>query len=113
MSARDLRRRAGIELRSLAAPLPLVVARARRRPAQWLPGILGLVVATAFACAVVAEATIAGDQAARAVLERASPDGKHRAGDRRRPVIAERGAPGESRSRAARPPGCDQGRADE
>ena len=73
MSARDLGRRAGIELRSLAAPLPLVVARARRRPAQWLPGILGLVVATAFACAVVAEATIAGDQAARAVLERASP----------------------------------------
>ena len=75
MNARDVRLRALTELRSLAAPLPLVAARARRRPWQWLPGVLGLVVATAFACAVVAEATVAGDQAARAVLERASPNG--------------------------------------
>ena len=75
MNARDLRRRAMTAGRSLAAPLPLVAARARRRPWQWLPGVLGLVVATAFACAVVAEATVAGDQAARAVLKRASPDG--------------------------------------
>ncbi len=104
MSARDLRVRAGIELRSLAAPLPLVVARARRRPAQWLPGVLGLVVATAFACAVVAEATIAGDQAARAVLERASPasnavrvtaDGQSSSGEERRAraILARLGLP--------------------
>lgn len=59
--------------RSLVAPLALVAARARRRPAQWLPGLLGLVVAAAFACVVVAEATIAGDQAARAVLKTSGP----------------------------------------
>ncbi len=62
-------------LRSLAAPLALVAARARRRPVQWLPGLLGLVIATAFACGVAGEATIAGDQAARAVLTASSPLG--------------------------------------
>ncbi len=55
-------------VRALTAPLVLVIARARRRPAQWLPGLLGLTLATAFAFAVVAEGEIAGDRAARATL---------------------------------------------
>jgi hypothetical protein len=53
---------------SLSAPLILVVARARRRPSRWLLTILGLALATAFACAIAAEGTITGDRAARAVL---------------------------------------------
>ena len=77
MGLRALRLSAIAQARSLAAPLPLVVARARRRPGRWLPGVLGLVVATAFACAVVAEATVAGDQAARAVLRGVSPNGNN------------------------------------
>jgi hypothetical protein len=57
-----------LELRSLTAPLILVAARARRRPGRWALPALGLALASAFACAVAAEATIAGDQGARSVL---------------------------------------------
>ena len=74
MNARDLRLRAMTELRQLTAP---AAARRGARSAPSLAvaaGVLGLVVATAFACAVVAEATVAGDQA-HAVLKRAGPDG--------------------------------------
>ena len=113
VNARDLRLRAMTELRSLAAPLPLVAARARRRPWQWLPGVLGLVVATAFACAVVAEATVAGDQAARAVLKRREPGWQHGAGECRRAGIAERGAPRRSAAGEARAHAANQGRTDE
>jgi hypothetical protein len=60
-------------LRALAAPLTLVVASARRQPARWLATVLGLALATAFACGVAGEATIAGDQAARAILRAAPP----------------------------------------
>src|ERR1019366_7432915 len=61
------------EIRSLAAPLALVVARARRRPARWLLPALGLAVATAFTGAVAAEGVIAGDQGAHTVLLGLSP----------------------------------------
>lgn len=52
----------------LGAPLILLRARVRRRPSRWLAAILGLALATAFACAVAAEGTIAGSQAARQTL---------------------------------------------
>jgi hypothetical protein len=55
-------------MRGLLAPMCLVAARARRRPGRWLPPLLGVAVAVAFAAGVLAEATIAGDQAARRVL---------------------------------------------
>jgi hypothetical protein len=55
-------------VRALAAPLLLVAARARRRPARWLLPAIGLTLATAFACAVAAEGVIAGDRAARVEL---------------------------------------------
>ncbi len=59
--------------RALAAPLTLVAARARRRPGRWLLTALGVAVAAAFAGAVAAEGTIAGDQAARSMLAGSSP----------------------------------------
>lgn len=76
LNARATRSAVMASVRSLAAPLALVGARARRRPAQWLPGLLGLTIATAFACGVAAQATIAGDQAARAVLAASGPAGR-------------------------------------
>ncbi len=58
---------------SFAAPLMLIAARARRRPGRWLLTAAGVALATAFAVAVVAQGTIAGDQAARAALSGLSP----------------------------------------
>jgi hypothetical protein len=58
---------------ALTAPLTLVRARVRRRPVRWLAAVLGLALATAFACGVAGEATIAGDRAAQTVLRDASP----------------------------------------
>jgi hypothetical protein len=60
-------------LRSLTSPLWLVVARARRRPGRWALPWLGIALAAAFAVAVAAEGTIAGDQSARSVLSAISP----------------------------------------
>jgi hypothetical protein len=60
-------------VRGLAAPLTLVSGRARRRPVSWLLPALGLALATAFAGAVAAEGTVAGDQSARSVLDSLSP----------------------------------------
>jgi hypothetical protein len=60
-------------VRGLAAPLTLVLARGRRRPGRWLASVLGLALATAFACGVAGEATISGDRAAQAVLRGAPP----------------------------------------
>jgi hypothetical protein len=51
----------------------LVAARGRRRPARWLLPALGLALAAAFVASVAAQAQIAGDQSARAVLAEASP----------------------------------------
>ena len=59
-------------MRAAAAVFRLVVARARRRPGRWLLTVLGIALATAFAGAVYAESTIAGDRAARSVLTRLS-----------------------------------------
>ncbi|MEA2198822.1 MAG: hypothetical protein QOJ25_2873 [Solirubrobacteraceae bacterium] len=58
---------------SLAAPLILVAARARRRPGRWFLTVLGVALAVAFAGAVVAEGTTAGDQGARSVLAGLTP----------------------------------------
>ncbi len=60
-------------MHGLGATTMLVLARARRRPGRWLLTALGLALATAFAGAVAAESTIAGDQAARSVLAGLSP----------------------------------------
>ncbi len=60
-------------LRGWLAPLILVVARGRRRPARWLLPALGIALAAAFAVGVAAESQIAGDQSARSVLHQASP----------------------------------------
>jgi hypothetical protein len=57
----------------VSAVLKLVLARARRRPGRFVTSALGLAVAIAFGGVVLAEATIAGDQAARRVLDQASP----------------------------------------
>jgi hypothetical protein len=51
----------------------LAAARGRRRPARWLLPALGIALAAAFVAAVAAQAQIAGDQSARAVLAAASP----------------------------------------
>src|SRR3984893_802646 len=60
-------------VRGLSAPLMLAAARGRRRPARWLLPALGMALAAAFAAGVAAQAQIAGDQSARAVLGGASP----------------------------------------
>jgi hypothetical protein len=60
-------------LRSWFAPLILVVARGRRRPARWLLPALGIALAAAFAGGVATQSQIAGDQSARSVLAGASP----------------------------------------
>ncbi len=60
-------------MRGLGATTMLVLARVRRRPGRWLLTALGLALATAFAGAVAAESTIAGDQAARSVLDGLPP----------------------------------------
>src|SRR5258708_36828059 len=62
-----------VGLRGWLAPLILVTARGRRRPARWLLPALGIALAAAFAVGVAAESQIAGDQSARSVLDAASP----------------------------------------
>jgi hypothetical protein len=62
-----------VGLRGWLAPLILVIARGRRRPARWLLPALGIALAAAFAVGVAAESQIAGDQSARSVLDAASP----------------------------------------
>jgi len=62
-----------VGLRGWFAPLILVTARGRRRPARWLLPALGIALAAAFAVGVAAESQIAGDQSARSVLGAASP----------------------------------------
>jgi hypothetical protein len=59
--------------RGIAAPLIVVAARARRRPGRWLLTAVGIALAIALAGAVIAEATIAGDQGARSVLASLAP----------------------------------------
>src|SRR5689334_16263071 len=50
----------------------LAAARGRRRPARWLLPALGIALAAAFAIGVAAQSQVAGDQAARSVLDKAS-----------------------------------------
>ncbi len=61
----------------MRAVLTLIAARAGRRGGRglihWLLPVLGIALATAFAGAVAAESTIAGDQAARSSLNSLSP----------------------------------------
>jgi hypothetical protein len=78
----------------VAALFRLALARAVRRPTRWLLTAGGIALAVAFAGAVVAAATVAADQSARAVLARlpvlertvrvnwqdvVTPDGRRRA----------------------------------
>jgi hypothetical protein len=51
----------------------LALARVRRRPGRWLLTLAGLALAAAFAAALIAESTIAGDQAARSALAALPP----------------------------------------
>ena len=51
----------------------LAAARGRRRPVRWLLPALGIALAAAFAVGVAAQSQVAGDQAARSVLDKASP----------------------------------------
>jgi hypothetical protein len=60
-------------LRGWFAPLIVVIARGRQRPARWLLPALGIALAAAFAVGVAAESPIAGDQSARSVLDAATP----------------------------------------
>ncbi len=60
-------------MRGMAAPLCLVLARARRRPRRWLLPALGIALAAAFAGGVAAESQITADHAARAALAAVSP----------------------------------------
>ena len=62
-----------LSVRYWLAPLMLAAARARRRPARWLLPALGIALAAAFAAGVAAQAQVAGDQSARAVLDNAPP----------------------------------------
>jgi hypothetical protein len=49
------------EVRSLTAPLSLILARARRQPGRWAWPLVGLALATAFAGTVAGEGAIACD----------------------------------------------------
>jgi hypothetical protein len=60
-------------VRGWLAPLMLAAARGRRHPVRWILPALGIALAAAFAMAVAAQSQIAGDQAARSVLDMASP----------------------------------------
>jgi hypothetical protein len=60
-------------VRGWLAPLMLAAARGRRRPVRWLLPALGIALAAAFAIGVAAQSQVAGDQAARSVLDKASP----------------------------------------
>src|SRR5690348_2145721 len=51
----------------------LAAARGRRRPVRWLLPALGIALAAAFGIGVAAQSQIAGDQAARSVLDKSSP----------------------------------------
>ncbi|MBV8987224.1 MAG: hypothetical protein JO372_01560, partial [Solirubrobacterales bacterium] len=56
-----------------SAPLQLVAARARRRPARFLLPGLGIALAAAFVICVAAEGAIAGDQSARSAITELTP----------------------------------------
>jgi hypothetical protein len=60
-------------VRGWIAPLMLAAARGRRRPVRWLLPALGIALAAAFAIGVAAQSQVAGDQAVRSVLDKASP----------------------------------------
>ena len=60
-------------VRGWFAPLMLAAARGRRRPVRWLLPALGIALAAAFGIGVAAQSQVAGDQAARSVLDKASP----------------------------------------
>ena len=60
-------------MRGWLAPLMLAAARGRRHPVRWILPALGIALAAAFAMAVAAQSQVAGDQAARSVLDKASP----------------------------------------
>src|SRR6185437_14708869 len=60
-------------VRGWSAPLTLAAARGRRRPVRWLLPALGIALAAAFGIGVAAQSQIAGDQAARSVLDKSSP----------------------------------------
>jgi hypothetical protein len=60
-------------VRGWLAPLMLAAARGRRHPVRWILPALGIALAAAFAMAVAAQSQIVGDQAARSVLDKASP----------------------------------------
>src|SRR5262249_42951652 len=60
-------------VRGWFAPLMLAAARGRRRPVRWLLPALGIALAAAFAVGVATQSQIAGDQAVRSVLDKASP----------------------------------------
>src|SRR2546423_9527773 len=51
----------------------LAAARGRRRPARWLLPALGIALEAAFGIAVAVQSQVAGDQAGRSVLDKASP----------------------------------------
>jgi hypothetical protein len=73
MTGRQGYRRPVYSVRGWLALLTLAAARGRRRPARWLLPALGIALAAAFAAGLAAQAQIAGDQSARAVLDGASP----------------------------------------
>jgi hypothetical protein len=58
---------------ALRVALLLALRRARNRPARWLLTALGIAAATAYGGGVLAEATVAGDGAARAGLRALAP----------------------------------------
>src|SRR5436305_14876887 len=60
-------------VRGLAASVKLALARVRRRPGRALGQLVGIALVTAFAGGVVAEGTVAGEQASRAELAGLSP----------------------------------------
>src|SRR5262249_43481781 len=62
-----------LSVRGWFAPLMLAAARGRRRPVRWLLPALGIALAAAFAIGVAAQSQVAGDQAARSVLNKTSP----------------------------------------
>jgi len=58
---------------ALRVVVMLALRRARNRPARWLLTAIGIAAATAYGGGVLAEATVAGDGAARAVLRATTP----------------------------------------
>src|SRR5205823_4718009 len=63
----------GVRVRGVIAPLTLVAARARRKPARWLAPAVGIALALAIGGAVAAEGVIAGDRSVHNALCSLSP----------------------------------------